>query len=216
MPALPSPGNVVKYEYNYGKDDVQATNIFYFSYTGASGLSLSELEAFAVSTQMGDIAAPYVGASTTDQVSMESKMTDLSSDVGPTYSFTPGWTGTNMGENIPANAAVVVSHEILRRYRGGHPRTYMMAGTAGDFVSGSIRNWQASFLSNIQAGFSAFAADFPFTLGARTWQWVNVSYWETVGGVRTLRTTPLVDVVISAVARDRICTQRRRLGKVGG
>lgn len=216
MPPLPSPGNVVKYEYNYGTDEVTATNIFYFSYTGASGLSLSELSTFAVSSAMGNLAAPYVGASLDTTVSQQSKMTDLSSDVGPVYEFTPGWTGTNTGEAIPASASVLVSHEILRRYRGGHPRTYMMVGGAGDFLSGSTRDWQAEFLGNIQAGFDAFGEGFPVTLGARTYQWVNVSYWETVGGVKTLRATPLVDVITEAVVRERICTQRRRLGKVGG
>lgn len=216
MPPLPSPGNVVKYEYAYGTDEVTAINILYFQYTGSPGLSSAELEAFAVSTQLGDLAAPYVGAAVDTVVSKVSKMTDLSSDIGPVYSFTPGWTGTNTGDILSASNAVCVSHEILRRYRGGHPRSYMMVGAAGDFVSGSSRLWQASFLNNIQNGWDTFVEDFPFTLGTRTWQFVNVSYWETIAGVRTLRATPLVDVIVEAVARERICTQRRRLGKVGG
>ncbi len=43
-----------------------------------------------------------------------------------------------------------------------------------------------------------------------------MSYYETVGGVRTVRPTPLVDPILVDIAKVRVCSQRRRLGRVGG
>jgi hypothetical protein len=217
MPPLPSPGQVVKLVMSWQNNDVSAENIFHFSYTGSGTLSLGELETFADDTSMGpNFLAPWVGASV-DTVMLTGRFfTDLSSDTGVTYGDTPSFTGTNTGEALPASTAVCVSHEIARRYRGGHPRTYMMVGSAGDFVDFSNKNWQTAFLANIQAGWNTWQSAFPKTLGARTWNPCNVSYYETVGGVRTIRATPLVDPIISQIARVRMCTQRRRLGKVGG
>jgi hypothetical protein len=92
----------------------------------------------------------------------------------------------------------------------------MMVGTASDFLTGSTKFWQAAFLANVQAGWTAFLAAFPLTIGSRTYNPVNVSYWETVAGVRTLRTTPVVDLIVGYLVRERVCSQRRRLGKVNG
>lgn len=219
MPPLPSPGQVIKLRWNYGGEDAEATNDLYFSYSGAGALSPTELTNF--STWAGittDLAAPFVGACDTSFTSRTCQMVDLISDMGAEVNFDPAWTGTNHSDGglISANNAVVVSKEILRHYRGGHPRLYMMAGVAGDLAASSVKDWQTAFVANIQAGFSAFMEDFPYSLGARTYNPVNVSYWETVAGVRVLRATPLVDLITSMTARTRVCSQRRRLGKVGG
>lgn len=217
MPPLPSPGQVVKLEFNYSRQDAAATNILYYQYTGAGSVTLSELESFAeAGTQTTDLPAPFVGASPDTEVGQPSFYTDLSSDVGVGFTYDYTWTGTNTGSDVPSSASVLVSHRILRRYRGGHPRTYMMVGTTNDFLSGSTKFWQAAFLANVQAGWDAYLADFPLTIGARTWTPVNVSYWETVGGVRVLRETPLVDLIVGETTRERVCSQRRRLGKISG
>jgi hypothetical protein len=217
MPPLPSPGQVVKLVLSWQQEDATAENILYFQYTGSGSLSVGELTNFMESTEIAsDLLAPFVGASVSSVTAVLMTGTDLSSNTGVTFSFIPSFTGTNTGASIAASQAVCVSHEIARRYRGGHPRTYMMVGSASDFETASVKFWQASFLTNIQNGWNAFVGHFPFTIGARTWSWVNVSFYETVGGVRTVRTTPLVDPIIATTARDRVCSQRRRLGKVGG
>jgi len=217
MPPLPSPGNVVKVVASWHLEDAHAENILYFQYSGAPGLSTAELTSFLTSGAMaGDLLAPFVGASVATVVFDGYVATDLSTPTGVVVGQTFSFTGTNTGNPLSASQAVCVSHEIARRYRGGHPRTYMMVGSASDFLSGSIKFWQAAFLSNIQNGWTAFVAAFPFTAMGRSWQFVNVSYYETVGGVKTVRPTPLVDPILSTIARERVCNQRRRLGKVGG
>lgn len=217
MPPLPSPGQVVKLDFNYGNEDALATNIFYFQYSGAGPLTTAELAAFIESGVISsDLPAPYVGASVDTVGGRDSVFTDLSSPTGVVGIGAYSWEGTNTGDVLPASNSVVVSHEILRRYRGGHPRTYMMVGSATSLEGSSTKMWQGAFLTNIQDGFTAFIDSFPLTIGARTWNWVNVSYYETVDGVRTVRETPLVDLVVAPLTRARVCTQRRRLGKVGG
>lgn len=217
MPPMPSPGQVVRLDWNYLSTDAAATNIFYFSYSGAGALSPAEMADFVGSTPINtDLAAPYVGASPGYTSATLCKCQDLVSDMGVTAEFGPGWTGTNTGSPMAASNSVVVSEEILRHYRGGHPRKYLMVGTASDIETGSNKYWQAEFLTNLTNGFNAFLADFPLSIGSRTYNPVSISFWETVGGVKTLRATPLVDLVTSFTVRDRICSQRRRLGKVGG
>lgn len=215
MPALPSPGQVFKTIYKYHADDCIAENINYFSYDGASGISAADLASFfgAVAT---DWNAPYVGAASTNTNGDDVQLIDLSSSTGAEDTEVNTWTGTNTGGTLPGSVAVCVSDVISRRYRGGHPRNYMMVGLGNDFESSSMKFWQAGFLTNIQNGWNSFMALFPVTIGAHIIRPVNVSYYETVAGVKTVRPTPLVDVIHEKIARDRVCTQRRRLGRIGG
>lgn len=214
MPALPSPGKVVKQVLQWSLEDVIAENISYFSYTGGPPVA-SDLSNLAGHIE-ADQLAPFVGASLPLLTLVSAEYTDLSSSSGVVYTHVPAFTGTNTGNRLSANNAVVVQKIINRRYRGGHPRQYMMVGADGDLNTGSAKDWQTSFLSNIQAGFNAFLALFPYNAPMGTWNPVNVSYYETVGGVRTVRTTPLVDLIVGYTAKARVCSQRRRLGKVGG
>ncbi len=215
MPPLPSPGMVVKLNLKYHNEDAAAENILHFQYTNPSQATVANLGGLWAYMQ-ADLLAPYVGASLASVVMDEAVLTDLSSSSGAIYSTVPSFGGTNTGAAIAAQNAVVVQHTIQRRYRGGHPRTYMMVGASGDLATSSIKDWQPSFLTNIQSGWTAFDALFPFSTAGGIWSRCSVSYYETVGGVRTLRTTPLVDQILASVAKSRVCSQRRRLGKVGG
>lgn len=215
MPALPSPGMVVKLVLKYHQDDGAAENILHFAYTNPSQATVANLGGLWAYMET-DFLAAYVGSSLA-AVTMDSvELTDLSSSSGATYSAVPTFTGTNTGSVLPASAAVCVQHEIIRRYRGGHPRTYMMVGSASDFATSSVKDWQASFLTNIQNGWNSHAGQFPFATAGGIWSRCSVSYYETVGGVRTVRATPLVDAITADLVKVRVCSQRRRLGKIGG
>lgn len=213
MPPLP-PVNVVKLEYAYSNEDASAINVMYFSWTGGTP-SAAQLEGFWDGIA-ADLHAPYVGASVDTTHGTTQTLTDLSSDTGATYVGEDTWTGTLTGDVVSANNAVVVSHEINRRYRGGHPRSYLMVGSSSVLAGSSTKDWQATFLNNIQSGFDAFGSLFPYTEGDVTFAPCSVSYWETVAGVRTPRTDPLIDPITSYTVRARVCSQRRRLGRVGG
>lgn len=213
MPALPLV-NAVKLEWNYGNEDALATNVLYFGYVGGPP-SNADLETFAsmVEAQLG---GPYVGASVDTTAGISQKFTDLGSPSGAVFVGDYIWVGTLTGDVVSANNSVVVSHVINRRYRGGHPRTYMMVGSSTVLEGSSVKDWQSSFLVNIENGWNTFLGNFPYTVGGTSLTLSNVSYYETVGGVRVLRAVPLVDTVVGITVRARVCSQRRRLGKVGG
>lgn len=212
MPPLPSPGKVVKMIAQFHFLDSIAQNIQYFQYDTAARTSVGDLSGLWSHIDT-DFLAAYTGATLSSGVCDFIKMIDLIDSSGAEYETVPTFLGTNTGNPLSSNNAVCVQHTINRRYRGGHPRTYMMVGADGDMAAGSIKDWQASFLTNIQNGWDSFNGLFPYHAGLGTWTRVSVSYYETVGGVRTVRATPLVDPILADVAKVRVCSQRRRLGK---
>jgi hypothetical protein len=212
MPPLPVVPGVVKMVAAGHNSDANFLNIYHVQYSGGPP-NVSDLTSFHgdILTQIEYI---YIHNGSAD-LSLDSvEYTDLASNVGATTTIAVGTAGTVTGNVLPMSASVVVSHEILRRYRGGHPRTYLPLGTANTLEGSSTKDWQTSFLTNTQNDFEAFrTATAAGVHGSVNWLGLcNVSYID--GGIQ--RVTPVVDLVIGSVARPRICSQRRRLGKVGG
>lgn len=211
MPPLPVVPGVVKLVVAGHNEDSDFVNIYHVAYSGGPPVG-SDLSAFAadIGTQLPYI---YTHNGSLDLNLDSQTYTDLSSDTGAVYEAALSGTGTVTGSVLPMSASVVVSHEILRRYRGGHPRTYLPLGTASTLEGSSTRFWQASFLTNTQDDFEMFrTATAAGVRGSVNWLGLcSVSYRS--GKVQ--RMTPVVDQIVGSVARTRICTQRRRLGKVG-
>lgn len=212
MPPLPLVPNVVKMTIGGVYHDTQWLNIYHVPYTGGAPSSanlLSWLSAFSPTT-----ATAYSGEMSADNEITEFTAIDLSTATPGFASVSTSVFGTRTGDFNPANVCMVVSHEIARRYRGGHPRTYLPWGTSGTMASGSTKDWDPAFVTNCQSVFSAIPSDWNgITEGSTTFgAMVSVSYYDA--GAR--RATALVDPVTSHIVRSRICSQRRRLGKVGG
>ena len=147
---------------------------------------------------------------------------DLSSDVGAEGN----WSGTLTGAGTdPANAldvSLVISYEIARRYRGGHPRGYWPLGQAT--ALSTPQRWDPTFLASIQSNIENLfegVVGLAWT-GGGALQHVNVSYFQgftvvtdpTTGRARNVpnvRGAPVIDAVTSYIARSHIGTQRRRL-----
>jgi hypothetical protein len=212
MPPLPSPGKVIKLENFFSNENGRGVNIFHIAYNGnpPSVADLNGLHSAIIASL--DYIYNHNGA--VSLTVYQQILTDLSSDTGASAEYTDSTTGTVAGAVLPMSAAVVVSWPILRRYRGGHPRSYFPLGTADTLEGTSTIDWQASFLTNVQndaLGFMNGVGDYTGpNIGNTTL--VNVSYRS--GG--SLRPTPLVDLLQHPIAKVRICTQRRRLGKIGG
>jgi hypothetical protein len=159
---------------------------------------LSDLWASTVMNQMSN-----------DITQVEWKGTDLTSDTAATATITvadPGLTGS--AYNSIASAAVI-SWDISRRYRGGHPRTYVPGVPSGDIVNGDkLADLYATDLQvNGQAWLTGVAAEVLVPVGP--FAAVNVSYYS--GKAR--RITPVVDIITGCQVHGRLDTQRRRLGK---
>lgn len=215
MPPLPVAPNTLKIEIGGGTYDCDWYNIFYAQWSGSTP-SVGTL-----TTYITDYLAPatdtaYGAEMSTNSAVKSYKVTDISSETGSVATGTDSTAGVRTGEIPPGSACVVATKEILRRYRGGHPRFYLPWGTAGTYESGSAKFWDPGFITDCQSKLDAMmSAICPGFIGESETQVtniVNVSY--LTGGAR--RETPQIDVVESYVVRQRVCSQRRRLGKLLG
>jgi hypothetical protein len=220
MPALPPVPQVLRVRYGFfvGTDHVAACRE-YFLYTGAAP-SAPDLVTLAAAIGASAVTnfVPLMQADTTIETVT---ITDLTSPVAAEGFALVDVNGTRAGGELPADAALLQSLEILRRYRGGHPRTYWPFGTDTDILS--RQQWEGAFVAACVAGFAAHFATWSVELpaGMASVTPVNVSYYEgftvhtgTTGRARnvsTPRVAPVIDVVVSSIVRPNIASIRRRL-----
>lgn len=212
MPPLPVVPQVCKLAIEGTYHDTAWVNIWYVHYTGTAP-SESNLTAYLAAISSA-VQTNYEAQMSVDNEVTGFKITDLTSDVGAVATQSMSWFGARTGDFVPASVAVCASQTIVRRYRGGHPRKYLPWGTAGTYASGSTKDWDSTFVSDCNSALAAILAGLiGVTEGGTTWDAVvNVSYRS--GGA--VRATAVIDTVLQMTTRVRICSQRRRLGKVGG
>jgi hypothetical protein len=205
---LPPIANVIKVTLTYTVgEDVNVENILHFKYTGgppvaADCVTLSGAFATAFSSDLKSLLS--------SSYALEQVTTlDLNSDTGAEGSYIEAVTGTRSGSLLPANCTVVVSHQIARRYRGGHPRNYLPFLVQGDLAN--PQQWAPSPASAVASGWNAFIAGcLTATAGSTVVsQYGSVSYYLD----KALRTTPAWDPILGTGAKVRVGSQRRRLGK---
>lgn len=219
MPPLPSVPGVVKLIISSSRSDSDIENILHIGYSGsppaAANLTSYLGTYFNIATSI-----MFNAEGSTDLIGVTTEAIDLSSDTGASATETFTATGTRTGDFAPASASVVTSWTIGRRYRGGHPRTYWPFGTAGTYEAGSSKLWDSTFIGDVETKVGAWqAAITNVTVAATVFNdLVNVSYVskEVNPDPPYRRPTPVVDVITAAVVKQRICTQRRRLGKLLG
>lgn len=221
MPGLPSPGNILRVEFKTGDlASIEAGSRFFLSYTGGppTAGNLNTL-ASDVSSTWGTHMASMVNASFALHGVV---ITDLSSDTGAVGEWTGTVDGTRTGGgSLIASAAAVVNHQIDRRYRGGRPRTYVIAGTAADLDG--TNEWGSDFLTDMLTAWQAWIAAIlaETGIGIALTNIVNVSFYNgntvfttPTGRARNIpvaRTTPLVNSIVSSSVALKVGSQRRRL-----
>lgn len=219
MPALPSVPNVVKVVISSTRSDSPVENILHVHYSGAVP------DAATLSTWLSTIVEPatatlFEAEGSTDLSGVSIEAIDLSSAMGASASVTFTAVGVRTGEFTPSSACVVSSWEIIRRYRGGHPRTYWPFGTAGTYAATSSKLWDTGFIADVTLAVNIWTNLMTTaTIGATVFDdLVNVSYIDKATNPIPpyRRTVPVVDTIVSHVEKQRICSQRRRLGKVLG
>lgn len=222
MPALPSPGKVLRVSFRIGDGaSLQAGSRFYLSYTGGPP-NVTDLNtlATAVSTAWSD----HLHGQTNINESLQGvTVEDLSSDTGAVGEWTGSINGVTSGAQFPAGVCCVIGHHIVRRYRGGQPRIYLRAGDSGQLTG--TNELSAGFRSTLLGGWEAFVAEILSiaTISITITNIVNVSWYS---GYETstppwrgpgfkyppkLRDTPLVDAIVSSVVATKLGSQRRRL-----
>lgn len=210
MPVLPPVNQVMKFRISGHDGGALFNNLFYFSYAGGTTPTNTQMDILCGNLLSG--YAAMIGtsryATTTQSEACEGEdLTTTSSAVGSNANVTPG---TNPSEPTPAQTCLLVSHTIARRYRGGHPRTYlpgMCTATIQDsqhWTSSTIASQQTLYNSMI----SNFLTDISTALGG-TPAYVNVSYFSG----HALRVTPVVDTISGSTLQGELATQRRRVGR---
>lgn len=220
MPALPSPGAVLRIQLNVGDGaSIEAGSRFYVAYTGGppNTTDLNTLASDVASGWSTNFASLVQNLESLHGVIIE----DLSSPTGAVGTWTGTEAGSSTGNQLPASACVLVNHQVNRKYRGGKPRTYMRGGSTNNLLG--TNEWQTAFQTSFLAAWRAFVSGILATasLSITLTNVVNVSYYEgftvytTPGGrarnVPTLRTKPVVDVITNSSVQAKIGSQRRRL-----
>jgi len=220
MPALPSVPKVLRitYKFTIGEDNGALCRTFYqYTGPGATSVELNAL-ATAIATSANTYLIPLM---TVDRVLTEIGITDLTNPTAPVGEAIVTHAGSRVGGTLPASTAALESSEILRRYRGGHPRVYWPFGSDDDLADS--QTWTSGFVTAVLTALNAHQADWfgsaPVDLGSVNR--VNVSYYQgftvhtgvtgRARNVSTPRVTPIVDAVVAEVVRQGIAQIRRRL-----
>lgn len=125
--------------------------------------------------------------------------------------------GIGTGASAVANIAMTLSWKIARRYRGGHPRSYLCGIVESAFLDQN--HWVHANAAAVAGRGNTFIAainalTYPSTGLLKLGSW---SYYKGTdsSGKPILRPTPVFDAFLSCAVDYRIDTQRRRLGKGG-
>lgn len=218
MGPLPSPGAVVQTNLTWKvDDDTGALTRLFWSYTGGapSGAALTSFCA-DVDAAVDTFFGPLFLATT---LATGTKAIDLSSDTGNEAESTQANAGSRSGTRLSPGTAVTVAHEIARRYRGGHPRSYLPFGAGADILSSG--EWDTAFTNAVTAAFANFVTTVRGSGHVAIDKLVNVSYYkgnnpiiDPISGraknIPQKRVTPLVNEISGSVARVKIGSQRRR------
>lgn len=218
MPARPLVPAVVQVLWKgYASDSVPWLNKFFVRYTGAAPTA-ADLDTYALNV-MGDLVTNLTPLQSSAVALTEVEATDLASSTGAVGVFSATTAGTRTGTYNPNSAAVLASWHVARHYRGGHPRTYVIAGSDTDIDTGTL--WNAGFTTAVHTALLAMVTSMLTAAGAFTPSaHVNVSYF---GGAPTdpithksiPRVSPQVDVISPSgvTVSLKIASQRRRLGR---
>lgn len=218
MPPLPAVPNVLKVQIMGTSGEATPlnwANILHFSY---SGTAPTNTVCNTIATEIATLWNSHMAAECVNNVVLGNvAVTDLTSSTAGSGAAAVDMPGTRGDDELPANVAYLVTYPMSRRYRGGHPRTYLYVLGISDFLDAAhwsdaattevIDHW-ALFLNGI-VGYS--------TSGCTISNLVNVSYVDkALNPVPPYwRTDPIVDTLSTAtmIGQQQMASQRRRIGR---
>lgn len=201
-PLPPAPGTL-KVSLGFGLETADmARTVFHLAYTGGPPTA-GNCTTMAAAIR-ADALTRFLPLINSDYGITDVTVLDLSSDMGGEGTAGGFDSGTRAGDNLGPAMAVVVSKEVARHYRGGHPRSYLPFGSATDVGAGT---WNDPLPDDSATAWHNFINDCTSDgTGCAITKEVSVSYYN--GGAR--RVTPHIDDVLSYVGRSQIGSQRRR------
>lgn len=207
MPPLPPIPGVAKIIVKQTMASVNVFNVLHARNAGGQAWSGSECATLAAAVRSAWVSN-FIPLQTSSLTLNDVTAIDLTSNTGAEGSATGSTAGSQAGSTLSSNAAGCVTWKIARRYRGGHPRTYI----AG-FIFSQTSNpntWSATHVTNVTNAATALrTAINGLTVAGGAVSMVVPHY--VVGGVRL--TNPDWSIITGLVVDTRIDSQRRRLGR---
>lgn len=141
----------------------------------------------------------------------ECDVVDLSNDQGSGGVHSGDVPGGTVGAAAPPNLAVLVSWKINRRYRGGHPRTYLPSPSVNHVSETGAYSNQSGVQTDVNSFFNAVNA-IPYSGGAgQTFDLVvPLFHFNKTTQLWELRS---VAGISAGTVHARVATQRRRMPK---
>ena len=213
---LPPIANVLRVSCQGLVGDRPWANIFHFSYGGA------EPGAGGCFGIAGEVAGEWESALTPLQDTSTSlqavEVTDLTSDIAGQGTIDADTVGTLAGDYLSAAASFLVNYAVDRRYRGGHPRTYLSVGVWDSLAT--PQTWSTDFQEAVSNAFQAFIGSVITTYGDTTLTgMVAIQYKQKVPDsippVEEYRDPPIILGINPTNANYELTlgTQRRRIRK---
>jgi hypothetical protein len=194
------------------KGDVSGTtwaNIFHV-FLGTGGSPITQLMTDTLVTAFHNIyAATLQHHKVAADFLRSTEVVALDSLTAPSSFFSHDDPGATAGNGLPANAAMCVSWQIARRYRGGNPRTYLSGSPVGYCPGGGTFTPAATSTVENEADLFLNQINSIVLTGATQVHLCCVHYLR----LHTLLVPPLVDLITGERVDSRICSQRRRVGK---
>lgn len=195
----------------------------FFEWAGSiTNTSLNNYATQVATNWNTDIAPLVPSAMTLTEVSCE----DLTTPTGPVGVWSGSHAGTRATGAFAPATAFIITDSIARRYRGGHPRKYLLGMDSSQTTPTDGNTWLSTYASGVVTNWNTFLTSITGAngpSGTTTWVEVNVSYYQgstatTVGTspyvrgktTRTLRSTPAIDLVAGHSYNPQIGSQRRR------
>jgi len=216
LPVVPAVAKIIVSGVTGAAIDRVWNNIFHASYTGTTPTE-TILNSIANSLYNAWIDTGPSSIQTADTTLQSVEVVDLASDTGASGFVSEENDGTNGEDPLPAQVCTLVSYDITRRYRGGHPRTYVNAGGDGNLLT--MNQWNDGYIAEATAAWNVFFSALTGTAsgGFSLTGPVCVSYVDReVNPVPPYRrTTPLVEPILGFTVDQLLATQRRRIGRKG-
>jgi hypothetical protein len=182
------------------------TNIFHFLWdTAPTSTNMQELASTAFNSYGVNIMPNVHPSFVLTHVIAE----DLSAVPALPGSHVGSTAGGSAGSDPGSQLCVLVKHVIARRYRGGHPRTYLPPAPTSELLTTSL--WAPGLVTAIQTGWNTFVGAIlsaTYT-GTTMASYINVSYRSG----NAPRVTPVVDLITGSIVEQMVATQRRRVGR---
>lgn len=210
---LPDMQQIVLLKFSGVHNSYLWQQIGYLQYTGiapavADLISVGNTVGTAWGTNFGPMCHANV---TLNQIDL----TDMTSRGSAQASVTAlAKVGTRTGTDVLNNTAAVISWKVNRRYKGGHPRTYLPAGVIADITVG--RTWTTAFqtaLANAAAAYRTALNGITVSGTSYKMVYMNIYTHDPVTKQQLYMTPPVPYTIQSATVHGRVDTQRRRLGR---